>query len=134
MSSPETSVIVRTFNEKRHPPGLMAVLAEATGDPGAWQTIVEFSKPGATVLLLGLPYYRRQFMAQDRAEFDKTMIWSFGARSDDYREALRLLPEIPTDRLTDCVFSLSRFHESWESFSRDDHLKVLLRVQESVEL
>ena len=109
------------------------VLVEATGDPGSLRPMFEASKPGATVLLLGLPYSRRQFTAPSSATFDKTMIWSFGAGSDDYREAMRLLPQIPMDRLTDWVFPLSQFHDAWDSYSRGDHLKVLLKVQESDE-
>ena len=102
------------------------VLIEATGDPDAVQHMMDSSRPGATLVLLGLPYSERQFAIQGRSAVDKTLIWSVGAGRDDMREAVKVLNDVPTKNLTDRVFPMSQFREAWDGFHRGDDLKVLL--------
>lgn len=102
------------------------VLIEATGDPSALQHMMDSSKPGATLMLLGLPYSERQFAIQGRSSVDKTMIWSVGAGHDDMREAVKVLNGVPTRGLTERVFPMSQFRQAWEGFRRGDDLKILL--------
>ena len=108
--------------------GAYEVLVEATGDPEALQQMLDASKAGATLLLLGLPYSRRQFTVDAGAASDKTIVWSVGAGRVDFEEAIKLLPRLPLNGVTDCVVPLSRFNEAWEVFRRGENLKVLLKV------
>ena len=104
------------------------VLVEATGDSEALRQMLEVSKAGATLLLLGLPYSRRQFTVQGGAVWDKDVVWSRGAELASFREAIRLLPQLPLGGLSPHVVPLSRFQEAWETFRKGDHLKVVLKV------
>ena len=108
--------------------GQFQVLVEATGDPEVLKRMLEGSNAGATVLLLGLPYSRRQFTVEGGTVWDKSMIWSGGAEPTDFQEAIRLLPQLSMDGLTERVLPLSQFSEAWESFRQGDHLKVLIKV------
>ena len=104
------------------------VLIEATGDQGSLQQMLQKSSPSAALLLLGLPYSHRQFTIQGGLESDKTIIWSIGAESEDFREAVHLLPDLPMSSLTECVVPMPQFNEAWDLFRQGDHLKVLLEV------
>jgi D-arabinose 1-dehydrogenase-like Zn-dependent alcohol dehydrogenase/glycosyltransferase involved in cell wall biosynthesis len=104
------------------------VVIAAADDSALLNRAFELSGPGAALLLLGLPYQRRQLSLQAGVELDKTIVWSIGAGPDEFKEAVRLLPQLPLDDLTSCVYPLARFAEAWESFRSGENLKVLLKV------
>jgi 2-desacetyl-2-hydroxyethyl bacteriochlorophyllide A dehydrogenase len=103
-------------------------LIEATGAPEALQNMLDMSKPGATLLLLGLPYSHRSFSIEGGNTLDKTIIWSAGAGKNDFCEAIELLPQLPVKAMTDFALPLSNFKEAWDSFRKGEHLKVLVQV------
>jgi len=100
---------------------------EATGDPVALQQILSNSRPGCTLLLLGLPYARHDFTFEHIVAFDKTVIGSVGSSADEFREAIALLPLLDFDPLTKAVFPLDHFEDAWATFRRSEHLKILLQ-------
>lgn len=104
------------------------VLIEATGDPEALHTILTKSKAGATILLLGLPYSRREFNFEEIVAYDKTIIGSVGSSAEDFEEAVQLLPQLPLDPFIENVVPLSEFADAWQSFRRQEYLKTLLKV------
>ena len=94
----------------------------------ALQEILARSRPGATILLLGLPYARHEFTFEDIVAYDKAVVGSVGSTAEDFREAVRLLPHLALDPLTEAVRPLAQFGEVWTAFHRREHLKVLLQA------
>ena len=100
---------------------------EATGDPHALQQILASSRPGSTLLLLGLPYARHDFTFEHIVAFDKTVIGSVGSSAAEFREAITLLPLLDFEPLTKAVMPLDHFEEAWAAFRAREHLKILLQ-------
>ena len=108
------------------------VLVEITGDPEALDTMVHQSAPGSTILLLSLPYAQREFSFQSIAAYDKTVVGSVGCGSEDFEEALRLLPELDLDPYLQRILPVNEFREAWEDLRQQKHLKVLLAVSQEL--
>ena len=106
----------------------LEVLIEATGDPQALHDLLDRSRPGATVLLLGLPYSRQEFSFENIVAYDKTIVGSVGSSTVEFREALGLLGRLPLDPFLEHLLPLEEFREAWESCRRRDHLKTLIEV------
>lgn len=104
------------------------IIIEATGDPKALAASLKKSSPGSTHLLLGLPYSRRPFNFEDVVAYDKTILGSVGSSSEDFVEAIKLLPKLSTEPFFECILPLEEYKTAWEKFRRRDHLKVLLKV------
>jgi threonine dehydrogenase-like Zn-dependent dehydrogenase len=104
------------------------VFVEATGDPDALHELLDNSSTGATFLLLGLPYSRRDFSFESVVAFDKTIIGSVGSSSVDFAAALRLLPQLDVRPLLESVVPLKDYAQAWESFARRKFLKTILEV------
>jgi 2-desacetyl-2-hydroxyethyl bacteriochlorophyllide A dehydrogenase len=104
------------------------LLIEVTGDPEALDVILHESPAGATILLLGLPYAHRQFTFENIVAFDKTVVGSVGSNSEDFEEAIRLLPELETNAFTEKILPLAAFRDAWELSQAHKHLKVILQV------
>ena len=108
--------------------GQFDALVEMTGDPAVLEAMLDNSAPGATILLLGLPYARRQFTLASVAAYDKTIVGSVGCSSQEFEEALKLLPELDVAVHLQCILPLDQFREGWEIVRQRKHLKVLLAV------
>ena len=106
------------------------VLVETSGDQGALDSMLKESPAGATILLLGLPYARREFAFESVVAYDKAIVGSVGSGAADFEEAIDLLLEIDTDALTQKVLPLEAFEEAWELARRRDHLKILLAAHD----
>lgn len=104
------------------------VLVEATGDAEALHAILSNSAAGAMILLLGLPYARREFNFEDIVALDKTIVSSLGSSAEDFDEALALLPRLPVQPFLERIMPLASFADAWDSFRRREHLKVLLEI------
>jgi threonine dehydrogenase-like Zn-dependent dehydrogenase/glycosyltransferase involved in cell wall biosynthesis len=102
-------------------------VVEATGDPDALQQAFAYSRPGCTLLLLGLPYARHDFSFEHIVAFDKTVMGSVGSSATEFREAIALLPDLAFEPLTSAVRPLEEFENAWASFRRREHLKILLK-------
>ena len=108
--------------------GRFDVIVEATGDPEALHRLLTESRAGATLLLLGLPYSRREFSFESVVAYDKAIVGSLGSSAADYDDALALLGELPLDAFLQHELPLARFAEAWEGFHQHPGLKTLLRV------
>ena len=91
-------------------------------------TVLDRSKTGATILLLGLPYARRDFSFESIVSYDKTIIGSVGSTAADFDEALRLLPHIDASAFFECIFPFEEFHQAWNIARSGKHLKVVLEI------
>lgn len=104
------------------------VLIDATGAPEALDKMLHNSPPGSVMLLLGLPYARREYSFEDIVSYDKTVIGSVGSSAQEFEEALQLLPQIDMNRFLQCVYPLEKFQAAWEAFRERRYLKVLLEI------
>lgn len=102
------------------------VLVEATGEQAALECVLETSRAGATILLLGLPYRHAAFSFERIVAYDKTVIGSVGSSACEFTEALSLLPALDTSSFTKTVLPLEAFEQGWEFARTRSHLKVLL--------
>lgn len=104
-------------------------LVEATGNPGALDAALHGSAAGATLLLLGLPYDRREFSFETVVGWDKTVVGSVGSTAADFDEALALLPKLDVKALTATVLPLSEFRRAWQMARSGHDPKILLAVE-----
>lgn len=102
------------------------VLVEATGSPAALDEILRGSAAGATILLLGLPYARREYTFEDIVAYDKTIVGSVGSTAADFAEAVSLLSTLRLDPFLEKVVALSNYDRAWELYRRRAHLKIML--------
>ena len=105
------------------------VLIEATGDPEALELMLAKSSAGSALLLLGLPYAKREFTFESVVADDKTIIGSVGSTAKDFKEAIALLPRLDVRRFTEKTLPLGEFQAAWELCRSITHLKVLLEVE-----
>lgn len=103
-------------------------LIEATGDPDVLEKILHSSKPGATILLLGLPYARREFSFESVVGYDKTVVGSVGSSGEDFDQALVALPKLDTRAFFEAVLPLSDYAKAWALAESGKHLKVVLKA------
>lgn len=103
-------------------------VVEATGNPDALEAALHNSGAGALILLLGLPYARLDFSFESVVGYDKSIIGSVGSSSEDFEEALAMLPQIDTSAFLEKVFPLNAFGQAWEAARAGTHLKVILKV------
>jgi threonine dehydrogenase-like Zn-dependent dehydrogenase len=102
------------------------VLVEASGDAGALNGVIRQSPPGATILVMGRPHTQHQLSLRDITAFDKTVVGSAGSGSQEYEEALRLLPYLDLNAYLQCVLPLDEYQQAWEFVRQGKHLKVFL--------
>jgi 2-desacetyl-2-hydroxyethyl bacteriochlorophyllide A dehydrogenase len=102
------------------------VLVEATGAPAALDAILHSSAAGATILLLGLPYARKEYTFEDIVAYDKTIVGSVGSSAADFGEAVSLISSLRLDPFLEKVVPLSRYDDAWELYRRRAHLKIML--------
>jgi 2-desacetyl-2-hydroxyethyl bacteriochlorophyllide A dehydrogenase len=105
------------------------VLVEATGDPNALETLLCSSRPGAVLLLLGLPYGKREFSFEQVVAYDKMVIGSVGSSAADMVAAIHLLPQLPVTPLLEHVLPLEQYAQAWDLVKSRKPLKVLLRCE-----
>jgi threonine dehydrogenase-like Zn-dependent dehydrogenase len=103
-------------------------LVEATGNPDALEAVLHSSPAGARILLLGLPYARREFSFESIVAYDKILVGSVGSAAKHFDMAIELLPQIQTDAFMQSVLPLSQFKKAWEVAKAGKYLKTLLKV------
>jgi len=106
------------------------VLIEVTGDPEVLDNMLRQTPPGATILLLGFSYALRPFAFESIVAHDKTVVGSASCGSQEYEEALQLLPDLDLDIYRQCILPLDQFRDAWDIFRKRIHLKVLLAVNQ----
>lgn len=101
-------------------------IIEATGEQSALKTVIENSRAGATLLLLGFPYGSENFSFEQIVAYDKTIVGSVGSSPSDFTEALSLLPHLDTSSFVKTVLPLNDFQKAWDVVRNRLQLKVLL--------
>ena len=110
--------------------GEFNVVVEATGHPEVLDKALHAAPAGATLLLLGLPYARKEFSFEAIAAFDKTVVGSVGSTAEDFAEAIRLMPSLDLSPLLACRLPLDSFAEAWDLARSGARLKIILDVEE----
>lgn len=103
-------------------------VVEATGNADALDTILKRSDAGATLLLLGLPYGRRDFSFEAIVGYDKIVVGSVGSSAEDFEEALATLTKVDVTAFTQKVLPLAEFRQAWNLARSGEHLKVMLAI------
>jgi 2-desacetyl-2-hydroxyethyl bacteriochlorophyllide A dehydrogenase len=124
----DSSGIATRSSEELAALGEYDALIEATGDPQALDAMLRHVRPGSALLLLGLPYSRREFDFETVVAHELTIAGSVGSGPEDFREAIATLPHLDLRRFTECVFPLRDFAAAWQIARTGEHLKVLLEV------
>jgi 2-desacetyl-2-hydroxyethyl bacteriochlorophyllide A dehydrogenase len=106
-------------------------IVEATGSPQALQLILEKSRPGCVLLLLGLPYASQPFSFETLVGYDKTVVGSVGSTAADFREAIHLLPRLDLTPFLQKTLPLEQYREAWDLFHTRQFLKVMMAVNPS---
>ncbi len=101
---------------------------EATGDQEALEDVLRKSAAGTTILLLGLPYARREFSFENIVGYDLAVVGSVGSGSEDFREALKVLPELDVPAFYGAVFPLADYELAWQAARERKSIKVMLEV------
>jgi 2-desacetyl-2-hydroxyethyl bacteriochlorophyllide A dehydrogenase len=101
---------------------------EATGDDGVLKRVLQQSRTGATLLLLGFPYATQPFTFESIVAYDKTVVGSVGSSGADFEEALATLRHIDTSHFLETTFPLEEFDRAWAAVRSKNHLKVMLRI------
>jgi len=108
-------------------------VVEATGNLSALNTVLANLAPGATLLLLGLPYGPMDFNFENIVSSDKTVIGSVGSGAQDFREAIATLPRIDVSAFSKAIFPLAEFSEAWQSARSGTQLKAVLCLDPAAE-
>jgi 2-desacetyl-2-hydroxyethyl bacteriochlorophyllide A dehydrogenase len=108
--------------------GKFDVLVEVTGDPEALDFMLNNSPPGATFLLLGLPYAHKPFTFEGIVAYDKTVVGSVGSSGREFEEAISLLPRMDLRAFTEKVIPLPEFRQGWELGRHRKHLKIIFQT------
>lgn len=104
------------------------ILVEATGDPQSLNAALHNSSAGTTLLLLGLPYARREFSFEHIVAYDKSVIGSVGSGHEDFEEAIALLPQLDLTCFVQQVVPLEAYDTAFSVARSGRYLKVLLEV------
>ena len=108
--------------------GEFEILIEATGVPDALEAMLNHSAAGSVLLLLGLPYARREFNFESIVAYEKTIIGSVGSSSADFEAAINILPGLELGAFTEKVLPLVQYAEAWKISDERRYLKVILQV------
>jgi len=104
------------------------VLIEATGDPHALDMMLHNSGPGTVLLLLGLPYTRREFSFESVVAYDKTIVGSVGSSAKEFKKAIKILHELDLDLFLERVYPLEWFERAWQETRTKEYLKIILEM------
>jgi threonine dehydrogenase-like Zn-dependent dehydrogenase len=103
-------------------------LVEATGDQAALSALLEKSRTGATLLLMGFPYANHNFTFESIVGFDKAVVGSVGSNGGDFEEALATLPLLETTPFLQACYPLEEYQRAWDDVRSRAHIKVMLRI------
>ena len=107
------------------------VIIEITGDPDVLDHALHHSPANATLLLLGLPYAKREFSFEAIAAYDKTVVGSVGSSKEDFNDAIALISTLDLQPFMGSVFPLSEFETAFALSKSGDVLKVFLQINQS---
>ncbi len=103
------------------------VIIEATGSKEVLEQVVKKSRTDCTIMLLGFPYGDISYNFEDLVGHEKVFAGSVGGDSQDFHQALMLLPkiDIPDSMLT--AMPLKDFKKAWELHRTGKYLKIFLK-------
>lgn len=110
-------------------------IIEASGNEAVIPQLIQESKPGVKILLLGLPYTKETGIQFSQIVcYDKTIYGSVASRRQDWQEAIRLLKtkSIVLDDFLGQVFPLESYQEAWKIHQEKSCLKVLLTANQDL--
>ena len=102
------------------------VVVEATGSSQVLQSILEKTRPGCVLLLLGLPYGAQPFNFETVVAYDKMVIGSVGSAAVDFAEAIGMLPRLELAPFMQKTFPLEQYQDAWDAFRTRRFLKVMI--------
>lgn len=114
--------------------GRFDTLIDATGAADVLEAMLHKSGPGCTILLLGLPYARREFNFEGIVSYDKTIVGSVGSSAAEFEEALDLLRRLELSPFFERNFSLDEFNKAWRTFRAQEHLKIQLAIDRGLDI
>jgi threonine dehydrogenase-like Zn-dependent dehydrogenase len=106
-------------------------IVEATGSSELLQFVLEESRPGCALLLLGLPYGDQSVSFETLVQNDKAIIGSVGSSAVDFRESIGLLPRLDLTPLLQKTLPLDDYAKAWELFHTRRYLKIMMAVNPS---
>lgn len=101
-------------------------LVEATGKQSVLDNLMQASKPGSALLLLGLPYAEKLFTFESVVTNDRMIVGSVGSTARDFRDALAILPTIDLEPFLQATFELEQYERAFELARSRSSLKVML--------
>jgi threonine dehydrogenase-like Zn-dependent dehydrogenase/glycosyltransferase involved in cell wall biosynthesis len=107
-------------------------LIEATGRGDALAALLERAPNGATLLLLGLPYDSGTTNFESIVTRDGAVIGSIGSSSEDYEEALALLPRLDTSGFGAALFPLQQYDAAVQAARSHMALRVMFTTEPQV--
>lgn len=107
--------------------GKFNLIIEATGSADALNLVLQQSTTDSTILLLGFPYANIDYNFEDIVGFEKVVVGSVGAESQDFRAALELLPKLDMTYFTKKILSLTDFEKAWELLRVGSDFKIILK-------
>jgi 2-desacetyl-2-hydroxyethyl bacteriochlorophyllide A dehydrogenase len=122
------SPIKTETSENLHKLHQFDLIVEATGHPDVLHSLLEHSRAGVTLLLLGLPYARREFSFESVVAYEKAIVGSVGSSASDFEKALQLLLQLPIDALLQQIIPFEQYTKAWDSCLQRKHLKTLLQI------
>ncbi|MBL8997552.1 MAG: alcohol dehydrogenase catalytic domain-containing protein [Gemmatimonadales bacterium] len=107
-------------------------IVEATGNQQLLSQVMRESSTGSAILLLGFPYGREPFSFESVVAFDRSVIGSVGSSSRDFADALELMPALDLRHFVGQSLPLAEYERAWELVRSRRHLKVMLRVDQTL--
>ncbi|PIP55584.1 MAG: hypothetical protein COX06_02450, partial [Candidatus Zambryskibacteria bacterium CG22_combo_CG10-13_8_21_14_all_42_17] len=114
-------------NTELHNSEKFDVLIEATGSSHVLEQVLRDSCVNATILLLGFPYGDMNYNFEGFVGKEQVIVGSVGADSQDFTEAIKLLPQLKMEEFTKVVMPLADFDEAWKIHKSLKSLKILLQ-------
>jgi D-arabinose 1-dehydrogenase-like Zn-dependent alcohol dehydrogenase len=108
--------------------GQFHLVVETTGQSRHLRHLLNESRAGSTILLLGSGYGTMDYNFTNLVSEDRVLVGSVGAGSEDFAWAIKTLPGIDTAPFTQSIVPLEKFDEAWSLHRSGKHLKVILKV------
>ncbi|PIN92971.1 hypothetical protein COU54_04820 [Candidatus Pacearchaeota archaeon CG10_big_fil_rev_8_21_14_0_10_31_24] len=103
------------------------VIIEATGSPEVLEQVLRDSCVNSTILLLGFPYGDINYNFESFVGKEQVIVGSVGADSQDFNEALKLLPKLKMEEFTKVIMPLADFAVAWNTHKSFKYLKIILQ-------
>ncbi len=104
------------------------LIVETTGDERALTTVLQQSRPGATLLLLDSSYDHQTISVEQVIAHDKAIVGTVGCGREDFEEALVTLQSLDLMPLLQRVFPMEDFRNAWSAFRANSFPKVMLNA------